>query len=294
MLRLLVGILSRLPLSVLYFIVDTLLFPVLYHLVRYRRKIVRMNLRNSFPEWSKKQLKQTERKFYRHFCDIIVEIIYGYRCPAEEMNRRVRFFRLEQMAELAIKHKGCIMSVGHLGNWEWTAQVGCVLRPYGVQSVHIYRRLKNTDVNRLMLDIRSRRESDFTEMKQTLRKVMSQFHNDIPTAYGMVADQKPSPKQKEYLWLDFLRQDTPFVQGVEKIACKFNYPVIYGYTRCIRRGYYEIDIMLITDRPQEEPEGYITRRYAELLEENIREQPDLWLWSHNRWKYKRKQETIKP
>ena len=126
-------------------------------------------------------------------------------------------------------------------------------------------------------------------MKQTLRTVIRQYQQDIPTAYGMVADQKPSPKLKEYMWIPFMGQDTAFLQGVETIARKFNFPVIYGKMMCHKRGYYVTDIITITENPNDEPRGYITKRYAELLEENIREQPELWLWSHNRWKYKRTQ-----
>lgn len=287
--RWVVSILSKFPLGFLYFMVDALLFPIVYHIVRYRRKLVRKNLSNSFPQKDRKQIKQIERKYYRHLCDIIVEVIYGYGCSDEEMQKRVEIINFDCLAQLTLRHQGSFMMVGHLGNWEWTAQVGARLKPHGIDSVHIYRRLKNSSMDNLMLDIRHKRSSEFVEMKQTLRTMVKQFGQGIPTAYGMVADQKPSPKQKDYFWLTFLGQDTPFLQGTEALARRFDFPVIYGKTLSPKRGYYTIEVVVLTEHPKEEKEGYITQRYAQLLEENILEQPHLWLWSHNRWKYKKNQ-----
>jgi predicted LPLAT superfamily acyltransferase len=105
---------------------------------------------------------------------------------------------------------------------------------------------------------------------------------------GMLADQKPS-KRSSYAWTTFLNRETAFLNGGELLAKKFGLSAIYAHILCPKRGYYTVRFEAITADPNTMSEDQITSKYAALLEQNIQQQPSQWLWTHNRWKWGRKE-----
>lgn len=281
----LVKTLSRLPLKVHYGFANGVLYPLAYYVLRYRRKIVYQNLRNSFPNKSDDEIKAIAKGFYHHLADTVAEIIYGYTISDTEMNQRVQYQNIDILEDAIQTHGGAIVMLGHIGNWEWIADIGNRLTP-PMQEASVYRRLKNHSMDELMLDIRAQRGAEMVEMKQILRAMVKNHKEGKRIGYGMLSDQKPNPNSSHF-WTTFLNQDTAFLDGSEVLARKFNYPVFYFYITSPQRGYYNVDIRTISENPVNETEWTITRKYANLLETNILEQPSLWLWSHNRWKHKR-------
>ena len=271
------------PLSVHYRIADYLLYPVIYYVARYRRGITEKNLRLSFPEKSDSERQQIARDFYRQFCYTIVESIYGYRIDEEEMRRRVVFEGMEEVNRLVAAAGGGIFMLAHIGNWEWMASFQQWLSP-GVTEMNVYRRLKNRAIDRLMLAIRAKRGGVCVEKQRILREMVRYRAEKKPVAVGLLCDQKPRPEVTR-TWTMFLNQETGFLDGGEVLGRKFGYPVFYVYIIRERRGIYRTQMKLLAARPEETQEGEITTAYARLLEQNIREQPALWLWTHNRWKW---------
>lgn len=281
-----VKLLSHLPLGVHYFFADYLVYPLIYHCIRYRRKVVRKNLKNSFPDYSAERLREIERAFYHHFTNVIAENIYGYSISDAEMRERVEIHNLEYTEAILKEHGGLMMMLGHYGNWEWMCDIAKRFEDPEIQLFSVYRELKNKTMDDLMYDLRRQRGTYLAEKRQVLRVMIAQRAKHIPTMYGMLSDQKPSPKNAHF-WMDFLNQDTSFIDGSEVLGRKFDYPIAYFYITSPKRGYYHVDIRIISEHPNEEEPFAITQRYAKLLEENIREQPHLWLWTHNRWKWNR-------
>lgn len=281
-----VKILSKIPLRGLYAFAEWVLYPVMYYEVRYRRGVVAKNLRLSFPDKTEAERQQIAKQFYHSFADVIVEIVHGYSASAEEMRQRVVFENEEQVKQLIAEHGAVIGMLAHMGNWEWMADFYQHLAPYDMLQANIYRRLKNERMDNLMNAVRSQRGGVLIEKQQVLRRMLSLRKEGQKVLYGFICDQKPRP-QVTRCWTMFLHQDTGFLDGSEVLAKKFGYPVIYLHITRQRRGYYVARFDLITDRPAEEPENGITLRYAEMLEQNILEQPELWLWTHNRWKWGR-------
>ncbi len=279
-------ILSRMPLKVHYAFADGLIYPLAYYVLHYRRAIVKKNLMNSFPDKSEKEIEALTKQFYHHFADTIVEIIHGYTMSDEQMRERVVFHHVEAVEKAALEKGGAIVMLGHMGNWEWGSDLAKRFSNPQVKEMCVYRRLKNTHMDALMLDIRHQRGTAMAEMKQILRIMIRQHAEKQPTVYGFLADQKPSPASSHF-WTTFLHQDTAFLSGSETLARKFDYPVFYAFFTSPRRGYYDIDFRTIAENPIFEDDWAITQKYANLLEENILDQPHLWLWSHNRWKHKR-------
>lgn len=285
MLKGLVSILSRMPLGVHYLFADGLIFPLMYYIVRYRRRMVAQNLQKAFPEKSEAERKSIGKAFYHRFCDTIVETIYGYRMSKEEMRERMVFEGMEEANKLIDAAGGGIFMLAHYANWEWMADVQQWVSP-GVTEMNIYRRLNSAAMDELMLDIRAKRGGVCVEKKRVLREMVRYRAEHKPVTVGLLSDQKPRPEVTR-TWTTFLGQETGFLDGGEVLGKKFGYPVFYFYARRVKRGYYRGEMRLISARPQETREGEITEAYAQALETNIREEPALWLWTHNRWKWKR-------
>lgn len=283
----LIRIFSLLPLSVLYLMADAIIYPLMYYVARYRLKVVRKNMRNSFPEKSQSELKQLEKQFYHHFSDVLVEVVYGYRISDEEMHKRVVFENVELVERLGEKTKGVIAYLGHMGNWEWLVDLNKRFVGNMVE-YNVYRKLKNPNSDKMMLELRSKRGGECVEKNQLLRKLVTLRHADHPYVIGMLADQKPS-KRSSYAWTTFLHQETAFLDGSEVLARKFGYSAVYAHIYSPKRGYYRISFKMITDNPSVMEYGEMTQSYAKYLEQNIYTQPEQWLWTHNRWKWGRKE-----
>ena len=286
MLLLLICIFSLLPLSALYRLADYLIYPLLRYVVRYRLQLVRKNIRLSFPHKSAQEQAQLVDDFYHHFSSVLVEIIYGYRASDEEMRQRVVFENMELLEDLARRKHGVIAYLGHVCNWEWIADVGKQFDDPTIVEHNVYRRLKNPRANQAMLLLRGKRGGECVEKNQLLRKLVQLRHVPYPYVVGLIADQKPSPNNA-HVWTTFLNQDTAFLDGGETLARKFDLGVVYVHIHSPQRGYYRIHFELITDNPSSMPQDSITLTYARLLEDNICQQPHAWLWTHNRWKWKR-------
>ena len=283
----LIRILSRLPLSVLYFFADTLLYPLIYYIVRYRRKIVKKNITLSFPDKSVQEHKRLERAFYHHFADVIVEIIYGYRISDEEMATRFQFDNVTEIEELVHRTGGVMILEGHFGNWEWSAEMAKYYQDKDIRHYNVYRHLNKQSADEAMLAVRAKRGgAGCIEKNQLLRRMVMLRKEGHLLSIGLVSDQKPSPHSAQY-WTTFLHQDTAFLSGGEALARMFGYAVVYMHVTSPKRGYYLAHCEVLSDDPKATAEGDITRLFAQRLEANILEQPQLWLWSHNRWKWSR-------
>lgn len=277
-----IRLLSPLPLWFLYRFSD-LLFPLIYHLARYRRKVVRKNLVNSFPEMTKQEIRTTERTFYRFFCDLMMETVRQLTISTEEMNRRVTFSGEELMLDTLRNGKSVFLMMGHYCNWEWVLS-GSGYMPDGVGTYPIYQRLNNPDFEKLMLQIRGNLGGQCIEKDNLVRTIFKLRNEGKCGMFAMISDQSPMKKFIRYR-MNFLNQDTPVFLGTEQLARKYDYPVFYMDMKRIRRGYYHCEVKTVTLQPQEEPEYEITTRFMRLLEDSIRRNPAFWLWTHNRWKH---------
>ena len=272
-------------LRLLYLFADLVLYPLLCYVVRYRRRVVRQNLLRSFPEMDERERRRLMRRFYRQFATEIAEMAYGLFISEEEMAQRVQMTNIELVNSLTRKYGGSIVMLSHTGCWEWMASLQQHVDK-DIVECNVYRELKNKRMDRLMLRLRARRGGFCCEKNRLLRQMVKQRSEHQLTIYGMLADQKPSPNNMHF-WTTFLHQDTSFLDGSEVLARKFRYPVFFMFITSPRRGYYHVDLRLLAEEVGALDEFELTGRYVRVLEQNILEQPHLWLWTHNRWKWRR-------
>jgi KDO2-lipid IV(A) lauroyltransferase len=275
---------ALLPFRALYVLSDIFRFFV-YHVIGYRLKTVRKNLKNAFPAKSEAELKKLEKDFYRHFCDCFVETMKLLHITDEEMLRRMRYKNMDVIYDILKSGNSCLVYLGHYGNWEWVPSI-TLMFDKNIQLAQIYKRLRNKVFDRLFLKIRSRFGSMGIAKEDTLRAIVRMKRKGKQAVVGFIADQTPRYSNINY-WTTFLNQDTPVFTGAERIARQTGFGVAYLDITKTGRGRYEAECRLITDNPQTEPEYAITERYARLFEETVLRNPANWLWSHNRWKHRK-------
>jgi Kdo2-lipid IVA lauroyltransferase/acyltransferase len=273
-------LISRLPLSVLYLLSD-FIYIVFYRLIKYRIKVVRKNLKNSFPDKTHEERIQIEKKYYNYLCDLIVESIKGFTIGEKELKKRMTFNNLDLLDRLYKEQKSAIIIMGHCGNWEWVCRSG----PLFMQNrlVGVYKPLTNKLFDKLMNKSRTAFGVEQIPMAQIARYVMVQ---KTPFLLILIADQSPSDKESSY-WLEFLNQETAVLPGAEKLATKFNLPVYFTHVNSYKRGYYTCNTKLLVEESHGASDGLISTLHSKELEKNIINNPHNWLWSHRRWKLKR-------
>lgn len=281
---------ALLPFRALYILSDFLYFLV-YKVIRYRLKVVRINLKNSFPEKTDKELHVIEKEFYHHFCDYFVETLKLLHISDEEMQKRMVFENMDIVKDLMRDGNSALMFLGHYGNWEWVPSITMSFRNKEDQNKllgQIYRPLKNKAVDDLFLKIRSRFGSFGIAKNETLRVIVKLRKAKQQILIGFMADQTPSFHNIHY-WSTFMNQESAVFTGVERIAKQTGFAVVYLDMEKVKRGHYKGTVKLISDKPQDAPEFYITETYIREMERTILRNPAYWLWTHKRWKMTRKE-----
>lgn len=274
--------LSILPMWVLHRLADFLYF-LLYYCFGYRKKVVRQNLEQSFPEKSEKELRRIEKNFYHHLCDLIVESIKGFTISEKEMRRRFTIEGGELFDKYFKENRHVIMLTSHYNSWEWAGMSMGLHFQY--KTFGMFKPVNDKVMEQALLKSRQQFGLTMFPMRQTAEYF--ERYKDDKIIMAFVADQTPGHIETA-VWTDFLGQDTPFYPGPEKYAHKYNAVVIYADIQKLGRSRYHTTFSLLVDNPRETSEGEVTKIYAHKLEEVLRKKPDYWLWSHKRWKHKRK------
>jgi KDO2-lipid IV(A) lauroyltransferase len=259
---------------------------ILFHLLGYRKEVVYQNLRNSFPAKTDKEIKAIRKRYYKYLCDLFLETFKTLTIGKKTMLKHCYLHPLAKdlFNNLRAENRSFILVMGHFGNWEWAGNT------FSLECDHqlyvIYHPLRNEYFNGLMYKMRTRFGTKLIAMKDTFREMLSQ--RDELNATAFIADQTPSPEKAH--WMTFLNQDTPVFMGSEIIAKKIDYPIVYGSVKRVKRGYYEIFAEILVDNPKATAPGEISEKHTKRLEQDIIAQPEIWLWSHRRWKHKKQQD----
>jgi KDO2-lipid IV(A) lauroyltransferase len=271
-------LLSLLPLPILLFFAR-LSYYLLYYVVGYRKRVVRENLLQSFPEKKIDEIIQIEKSFFRYLADVIFEIVKLSTISEAELRKRVKFNNLEAIEAYFKRGESTLACTGHYGNWE-LCMLALGLNLSAPEYV-IYKPLANEVFENWFQKWRTRFGNIFVPMRQTLRQVIAT--KNIPKMFCFASDQTPVREETQYT-LHFLNQPTAVLLGLEKIALQTNWPIFYFDVIRVRRGYYEVNIQPLCLDPKSTQGHEITDKFFELLNKTIQNKPDFWLWSHRRWK----------
>jgi len=240
-----------------------------------------MNLRNSFPEKTPEELKLISKKYYRFLSDMLLESLKMMNISEQQIRRRFRINNQEEVEQYLGAGQAVTAVTGHYGNWEWGSLILSAMVKY--PALITYKPLSNKEFECILNGMRGKFGAILVPMKGTLRKVIGMRGKSFLSV--LVGDQTPSGEEVTY-FTEFLNQPTAVFLGIEKIAKISNGPVVFCHINRYKRGHYECNFTTLFKDPKETAEKEITNAHTRFLEEIIRKKPELWLWSHKRWKHK--------
>ena len=278
-----VWLISLLPYRVIYILSDFFSL-LLCYVFKYRKKVIETNLRNSFPEKSDNEIFNIRKKFYKHISDYFLETVKLLSVSEKEIKKRCKFLNAEMLEEYYKDGKSVLVILGHYANWELMCNY--TLWSENIDFMPIYKPLHNKAMDYLYIKMRSRFGAKPLAKNDVFRTLLKYKKEGILSLTAFVGDQTPRKKNIQY-WTSFLNQDTPIFLGVDKIAHKLQSPVVFVNMNKVKRGYYEVELIEITKDASKLPLHALTETHTRMLENQIRKNPEYWLWSHRRWKHKR-------
>lgn len=273
---------SILPFRLLYAVSDGL-YVILYHIVGYRKKTVMSNLEMVFPEKSAAERKRIAKRFYHHLCDMILEAIKSMNISVDEMKARFKFTNIEVIKDYEKRKQSIALMCAHYGSWEWIF----ILQAYTSHlTFAIYKRLNNKYFDKLVRKIRARYDSYLITTKESIDVLKENKAKGLLTINGFAADQSPK-KHKAYHWNKFMGIEVPVHTGAEMLSKKLDMPMVFFSVKRVKRGFYETTFQTLTDSPKDYDNYAITDKFMALVEQQIHEAPEYYLWTHKRWKHRR-------
>ena len=277
----LIWCISKLPWKLFYLFSD-FVYLLTYYIIGYRRKTVTANLVLAFPDKSKKEINRIRKAFYTHMCDMFLEMIKSLAITEEEIKARFRLKDEASLQRLEAENKSVLVMYAHYASYEWSNSIDLISR---YDCVGIYKRIANPHFDALLQRIRARFGSPLIESKNVIRKIIQDRRDEKLHFYGMISDQTPKMQNATY-WRPFMGVTVPIFLGTQILSKKLDLPVYYMKVTKRKRGFYEAEFVPITTDPKNCGEYEIVDTYTKLLEAQIYEQPEFYLWTHKRWKFK--------
>ncbi|MDO4881406.1 MAG: lysophospholipid acyltransferase family protein [Capnocytophaga sp.] len=275
-------LISLLPNRIFYALSDVACF-LIYNILGYRKKVVRENLTLAFPDKSLTEIKEIERNFYHHFCDIFLEMLKTINFSKKEMQERMTYTNKEVLKIFEERQQSFIIMCGHYNSYEWLLSLAAQI-PH--KSYALYTPISNKYFNNFIQKIRQKFNSFLISRYKATEIIRKQQKNKELCAYGLASDQSPSSSPKHY-WRTFMGVYVPVFTGAERLAKQFNIPVVFCDIQKKKRGYYETTFIILSENPTEVPDFQITDAFTNLLEKQIKTKPEFYLWSHNRFKHQK-------
>ncbi len=279
----LIWLLSMLPMRILYMLSDVI-YVFVYYIFRYRREVVLKNLKIAFPDKSNLERNKISKYFFKHFTDSFVETIKSITISEKEILKRYKYKNPEIVNDVLHRKNSIAFVSSHQANWEWFANLPLILNK---KINGTYKSLGNRYFDKIVKSSRERFGFVCYESSKTVKPIYKDYINKIQGMYLLISDQSPQLEHTQY-WGDFFNTKVPFHIGAETLAKRFNLSVVFCATKKIKRGYYETNFTVITEEPDTMTDYEITNKYIQLTEKLINEQPEYYLWSHNRFKHKDK------
>ncbi len=273
---------SMLPFPILYFFSD-FIYLIVYYGIGYRKKTVRENLALALPNLSEQERLAIEKKFFRHLCDIFLEMIKTMTISKKEINSRFVFTNLDVYKNLEEKQKSIAIMMAHYASYEWAVSINSFV---DFEAYGIYKKIANPYFDKLVRNIRLKFKAKLITTKETIPTIIKNNKINKLCTYGFASDQSPK-LDSTFHWQKFMGIEVPVHIGAEMLSKKYNMNVIFIKIKKIKRGYYEASFEVLSENVSQVPKFEITNRFMQLVEQQIYEAPEYYLWTHKRWKHQR-------
>ncbi|WP_289041771.1 lysophospholipid acyltransferase family protein [uncultured Zobellia sp.] len=276
----LLWIISILPYRLFYGFSDFVFFWV-YRVVGYRKNVVQQNLELVFPDKTESEIKDIQKKFYHHMCDMFLEMVKTMSLSKAAVKKRYDVQNIEVLQEIE-KEKSILVVCSHYANWEWNVSMNNYVNSKGYA---VYQKISNTYFDRWVKKVRARWNTTLITKEETAKTVLVNYKNNVKGIFGMVSDQSPQRSRAHY-WTEFMGVKVPVINGAETLARKMDLAVVFLKVSKVKRGYYKAELIPITTAGASTEKNEITDTFLRLAEQQIKEQPEYYLWTHRRWKHR--------
>ncbi|CAM3545252.1 lipid A biosynthesis acyltransferase [Flavobacterium saliperosum S13] len=271
---------SILPFRLLYFVSDCI-YVLVYHIIGYRKKVVRQNLALALPHLSDKERLVIEKKSYHHLVDGFLEMIKTMTISDKEINKRFKFTNMELYHEYEAKGKSIAIFCAHYSSYEWLLIMNKHIKFKGFG---IYKTIRNKYFDKLVRDIRGKFDATLIDTKETTKVMIDNHKKGVLGVYGFAADQSPKAS-KAFHWTKFMGIEVPVHTGAEMLAKRMDMNVLFVKGEKLGRGMYQATFVPMVDNPKEVPNYELTDMFFKMVEQQILEKPEYYLWTHKRWKH---------
>jgi len=271
-----------LPFRLLYLFSD-FVYLIVYYLIGYRKNIVRENIALALPQLSEQERLDIEKKSYRHLCDMFLEMIKTMTISEKEIKERFVFPNLEVYKKLEQQDKSIAMMLAHYASYEWVISMNAYVN-FGAFA--IYKKIANPYFDKLVRKIRSRFKASLITTKETVPCIIRNKNNNLLSIYGFASDQSPKANSA-FHWQKFMGIEVPVHTGAEMLSKKYNMNVIFLKVKKVKRGYYEASFEILSENAKAVANYEITDAFLKLVEQQIYEAPEFYLWTHKRWKHRK-------
>lgn len=275
-------IISILPFRLLYIFSD-FIYVIVYHVISYRKKTVRENLALALPHLTEQERLSIEKKSYHHLCDMFLEMIKTMSISEKEIRERFVFKNLEVYKKMEEKQQSIALMLAHYGSYEWAISMNFYVN---FEAYGIYKKITNPYFDKLVRTIRLKFKAKLITTKQTIPTIVENNRLNILSTYGFASDQTPR-LQSTYHWQKFMGNEVPVHTGAEMLSKKYNMNVLFLKVKKVSRGHYEASFEVLSENAIQVPNYEITDQFLKLVEQQILEAPEFYLWTHKRFKHRR-------
>ncbi|NAY90869.1 lipid A biosynthesis acyltransferase [Muricauda sp. JGD-17] len=279
----LLWLVSRLPFKLLYFISDGL-YVLLYHVIGYRKKVVRDNLALVFPEKDEKERIQIEKKFYRHLCDMFLEMAKTLGITNQQMKKRYVFTNVEVIQKLEKDGKNVMIMLPHYASWEWVFSLNPLINS---KAYAIYQPIQNKYFDKLVRDIRSKYGTTLIKTYESRKIIADAKKVSKLITVGIISDQSPMLNRARH-WAEFMGVLVPIHVGAEEICKMTDMIPVYLKVEKKGRGFYQATFKTLAENPKEVEDYKISEAFMKEVEAAIHAAPEYYFWTHKRWKHRNK------
>lgn len=243
----------------------------------YRKQVINNNYKSTIGAGLS---RETFDSFYRNCIQNISRIIVETLKFEKSKSSKLTYFNIENLENLCEQNNGLILMASHYGNWE----LACINLPLhtSLPCYGVYKPLKNKVMDRELIRLRSRYGLNVIPMNSIARSIATNYKSHTPAIYILIADQNPRSIQN-VIWVNFLGIMTAFSNGLVKFQNKYNLPIAYMKTTPNQELF---DYNINFEFPDAEGINKSIQWYSQQVENQIRQNPQFWLWSHKRWKRK--------
>ena len=263
---------------------SNLVFFFVYKVFGYRRKVVRENLILVFPKKSGPEISRIEKDFFRHMCDMFLETVKTMSLSKQQVRKKYKVLNIDVLQEIE-KERSILIVCSHYANWEWNVSINNYVNSKGYA---VYQKITNKYFDAFIRKVRARWNTSLITQQETVKTVVRDKRDGVIGIFGMVSDQSPQRHRAQY-WSEFMGIKVPVFNGAETMARKLDLAVVFLKVSKVKRGYYQAEFIPIAERGKETEENEITEAFLRLTEQQIKEKPEHYLWTHKRWKHRGKQ-----